>query len=70
MHSFPLNLIKVQGMMKLVSMLLKHVLDLCISHYFIYLTNPCKVEFFQIKLKIGRVTSSFKKGSDSELGNY
>ena len=70
MHSFPLNLIKVPGMMKLVSMLLKHVLDLCISHYFIYLTNPYKVEIFPDKLKIARVTPSFKKRSDSELGSY
>ena len=44
---FSLKLNKSPGLMKLVSMLLKHVLDLCISHYFIYLTNSCKVEFYQ-----------------------
>ena len=51
--------------MKLVSMLLKQVLDLLHRPLLHILTNPCKVEFFQISFP-----PLFKKGSDSELGNY
>ena len=47
---FSLNLIKVRSMIKSISMLLKHVLDLCIS--FIFLTSSCKSGVLPDKLKI------------------
>ena len=47
--------------MELVLMLLKDALDLCISHYFIFLTNPCKVEFFQIGRKLRGLTPYLRK---------
>ena len=52
--------------MKLVSMLLKHALDLCIS--LLHVSNQSLN--FSDKLKMTRVTLLFKEGSNSELVNY
>ena len=69
MHFFFLNSIKVLVTRKLILMSSKKVLGLCINHYSIFYQS-LQNGIFPDEVEIVRVTSLFKKGSDSDLWNY
>ena len=48
---FSLKINKSPGYEYISFNVIKTCLVLCISHYFIFLTNPCNTEFFQVSWK-------------------
>ena len=70
MHSFPLNLIKSPGYDEINFNVIKTCFGSLHKPLLHIFSHSLQSGIFPDKLKIARVTPLFKKGSDSELGNY